>query len=65
MIIELELEEEETGVPVMLHLTGNFAVVPTETGGGSTILDGVHNNGGWRVRESYDEVTERIILLMR
>ena len=64
MIIELELEEEETGVPVMLHLTGNFAVVPTETGGGSTILDGVHPNG-WHVRESYTEVTERIILLMR
>ena len=61
MIIELELEEEETGVPVMLHLTGNFAVVPTKTGG-SKVYDG---EGGWRVRESYDEVTERIILLMR
>ena len=60
MIIELELEEEETGVPVMLHLTGNFAVVPTKTG--SKIYDG---EGAWRVRESYTEVTERIILLMR
>jgi hypothetical protein len=58
MIIELTLEKD--GVPVMLHLTGNFAVVPTEKG--SKIYDG---EGGWRVRESYDEVTERIILLMR
>ena len=61
MIIELTLEEEETGVPVMLHLTGNFAVVPTETV--SKVYDGVHPNG-WRVRESYSEVSERIILLM-
>ena len=62
MIIELTLEDKETGVPVTLHLTGNFSVTPTETG--SVIDDGEHNNGGWRVRESYDEVTERIILLM-
>jgi len=60
MVIVLTLE---SGRSITLHLIGNFAVLPNGTG--STILDGVHNNGGWCVKESYDEVTERIILLMR
>jgi len=26
----------------------------------TTVLDGLHNNGGWEVNESYEEVIEKI-----
>jgi len=58
MVIELTLVD---GNPITLHLTGNFAVTPTDDGRGSVVDDGVHNNGGWPVRESYTEVIELLI----
>jgi|LWDU01.1.fsa_nt_gi hypothetical protein len=63
MIIELTLLN---GNPITLHLTGNFAVTPDpkdETG--SRILDGLQPNASWRVKESYAEVTELVIMRMR
>ena len=55
----------ENGTPVSLYLgMSNFAVYESKdnrTGKTVTIVnDGVHNNGGWKVQESLEEVTRRI-----
>ena len=61
MVLELTLVN---GDPITLHLTGNFAVFPHESGSGSKIVDGTLPDGSWPVKESYTEISERIILFM-
>jgi hypothetical protein len=41
---------------------GNLAV--TLNGSYTRISDGVHNNGGWDVQESYDEVIARLSIAL-
>jgi hypothetical protein len=47
-----------------LILTSNFAVTPScpknYPRSNCVIQDGVHNNGGWYVRETYEEVMAQI-----
>ncbi len=65
MMIELKLTLQR-GQPIHLFLNSNFAVTPTkytwegEERVGSSISDGVHNNGGWVVREQVPAVLSQI-----
>jgi hypothetical protein len=67
-MITLELtlaSSTEIKHPLLLVLNGNFAVhrnfpVRDKPAKGAIIDDGVHNNGGWTVNESYEEVLEMI-----
>ena len=64
-MIELKLTLQR-GQPIHLFLSSNFAVVPKtytwegEERVGSSISDGVHNNGGWIVREQLPAVLSQI-----
>jgi hypothetical protein len=54
--------------PILLALQGNFVVTyPPEpdylnayNNVGAVVCDGIHNNGGWKVRETFDEIMEMI-----
>ena len=67
-MITLELtlaSSTETVRPLLLVLNGNFAVrryFPDrdKPAKGTVIEDGVHNDGGWKVKESYEEVLKMI-----
>lgn len=50
-----------SGRRASFYLTTNFVVV-TNSNGCVSILDGVHNNGGWDLHEShtYEEVIDAI-----
>lgn len=64
-MIELKLTLQR-GQPIHLFLSSTFAVVPKkytwegEERVGSIISDGVHNNGGWVVREQMPAVLSQI-----
>lgn len=50
-ILELTLD---TGKPLLI-CSNTIAVTPRKDGG-STICDGLHNNGGWRVQEECEHI---------
>lgn len=64
-MIELKLTLQR-GQPIHLFLNSNFAIRSTEYTWegeervGSKISDGVHNNGGWVVREQVPAVISQI-----
>ena len=58
--MHLTLTLAHNGQPLNLFLSGNFAVhhyMDTKDG---CIQDGVHNNGGWHVKETPEEILEQI-----
>jgi len=48
------------GKPITIYFSNTLTVIPNIPIGGSIIQDGNHNNGGWMVEESYDEVIKII-----
>lgn len=55
--VELKLQ---SGSEVTLFFSGNLAISRNCENGKVTVADGVHNNGGWPVAESYDVVVNKI-----
>jgi len=55
IIIEVTLK---SGDKAIVGLNSNFVI--HEENKGCRIVDGVHNNGGWHVKDSYEEVIEKI-----
>ena len=55
IIIEVTLE---SGNKAIIGLNSNFVVY--EKNKSCRIVDGVHNNGGWYVKDSYEEVIKKI-----
>lgn len=53
-MIILRTHKIGSGVPLTLYLSSNFAV--TTIDGTTYIMDGVHNNGGWKVKETQQEI---------
>lgn len=58
MILNLTLVYKDE--PILLMMAGNFAVIESDDGVGCVVLDGVHNNGGWKVKETREEVVAMI-----
>ena len=58
-LLELTLSN---GNPTMFIIDGNFNVTKwdSESGVGCVINDGNHNNGGWKIKESYEDVIAKI-----
>ena len=44
--------------PLTIYFSNNISVIKKDHG--CCIMDGLHNNGGWLVTESYDEVISKI-----
>jgi hypothetical protein len=40
--------------------TNNLVVIDSKDKKTCTICDGIHNNGGWKIAKSYDEVVKEI-----
>ncbi len=58
-MIILNLTHVYKNRPLLLVLSTNFAVSETdEERVGCVVDDGVHNNGGWRVKETREEIIE-------
>ena len=57
-VIELELKSGEWAT---FFISGNVTLSTFE--GETRLDDGHHNNGGWRLADSYDEVKYRITKL--
>jgi hypothetical protein len=55
--VEFELE---SGAKLTIFLSGNIAVHTTKDANIQTVLDGLHNNGGWKVKGTYLEVVNAI-----
>lgn len=53
-MIILRVHARGSRKPITLYLSTNFAV--TTTGGTTRLIDGVHNNGGWHLDETQQEV---------
>ena len=60
-LLELTLSN---GNPTMFIINGNFNVtkwnVDSDSNVGCVINDGNHNNGGWKIKESYEVVIAKI-----
>ena len=66
-MIKLHLTNKHGGRPLHMYLTGNFTVYQRMSEHRSranenttVIMDGLHNNGGWHVEESIEEVNRMI-----
>ena len=66
-MIKLHLTNKHGGTPLHMYLTGNFTVYQRMSEHRSranenttVIMDGLHNNGGWHVEESIEEVNRMI-----
>ena len=57
---KVELTLVDSGKPITIYFSNNLTVIPTYHNDGSLIQDGNHNNGGWTVLESYEEVMKQI-----
>jgi hypothetical protein len=53
-MIILKAHLRGTREPITLYLSTNFAVYAFE--GTTCIVDGVHNNGGWKVEETQQDI---------
>ena len=67
-MIKLHLTNRHGGTPLHMYLAGNFTVYQRIDEHRSSapivittvIMDGLHNNGGWHVEESIEEVNRMI-----
>tara|TARA_B110000259_G_scaffold53670_2_gene63222 strand:+ start:362 stop:577 length:216 start_codon:yes stop_codon:yes gene_type:complete len=66
-MIKLHLTNKHGGRPLHMYLAGNFTVYSIPDARESradkittVIMDGLHNNGGWHVEESIEEVNRMI-----
>ncbi len=66
-MIKLHLTNKHGGLPLHMYLAGNFTVYHRTDERRSradeittVIMDGLHNNGGWHVEESFEEVNRMI-----
>ena len=63
-MIKLHLTNRHGGTPLHMYLTGNFTMYERYDQGNpnasTVIMDGLHNNGGWHVEESVEEVNRMI-----
>ena len=66
-MIKLHLTNKHGGRPLHMYLSGNFTVYHRTDEHRSradeittVIMDGLHNNGGWHVEESIEEVNRMI-----
>ena len=66
-MIKLHLTNKHGGRPLHMYLAGNFTVYQRMSEHRSranenttVIMDGLHNNGGWHVEESIEEVNRMI-----
>jgi hypothetical protein len=54
----------ENDTPLTIYFTGTLSVVTCKNSNTRElevrVMDGNHNNGGWSVQESYDEVIQLI-----
>ena len=53
-MIILKAHLRESGKPITLYLSTNFAV--TTVDGAARVSDGVNNNGGWLLKESQSDI---------
>ena len=53
-MIILKAHSRGSRKPITLYLSSNFAVHTIE--GTTCIVDGVHNNGGWKVEETQQDI---------
>lgn len=53
-MIILKLHSAVKGNPITLYLSTNFSV--STYNNETRVMDGVHNNGGWLVRETQQEI---------
>lgn len=64
IVLNLTSAFNSKAAPVTLFLANNFSVSkPIDSSyrlAGACVNDGVHNNGGWYVQETYEEVIEMI-----
>ena len=56
IFIEVTLK---SGDRALIGLNSNFVLYRSNTGG-CKLVDGVHNNGGWNIRDSYEKVVKKI-----
>ena len=56
-VVEFDLV---SGSKVTIFFNTNIAIVHSDEGQ-VTVMDGRHNNGGWKVKGSYDEVVSKIL----
>lgn len=61
-MILIELTSND-GTPLKLFLTGKNGLAICTDGGQTYFLDGLHRNGGWKVKESPDEITAKLALV--
>jgi len=61
ILIEVTLK---SGRKATIGLSGNFVVYEKDDGG-CRLADGVHNNGGWDIKDSYKEVINKIKKAMK
>lgn len=66
-MIKLHLTNRHGGSPLHMYLKGNFTVYERldehkyrANDITTVIMDGLHNNGGWHVEESIEEVNRMI-----
>ena len=63
-MIRLHLTNKHGGTPLHMYLKGNFTMYERYDQGNpnaiTVIMDGCHNNGGWHVEESIEEVNRMI-----
>lgn len=63
-MIKLHLTNRHGGTPLHMYLTGNFTMYErydhNKPKAITVIMDGCHNNGGWHVEESVEEVNRMI-----
>jgi hypothetical protein len=61
---KVTLTTSETNTPVTLYFTTNLAVCTCRNTNSKElevrVMDGLHNNCGWSVNESYEEVIAKI-----
>lgn len=55
---------ESNNKPITIYFSNTITVIPNGVGG-SIIMDGNNNNGGWSVLESYEEVIKQIDSLLK
>jgi hypothetical protein len=56
----IELTSARTGLKIAFFVTGNITVAEIKEEGKTLLNDGNHNNGGWMVKESYEEVIKKL-----
>jgi len=56
----LSLTLQGSGKRLTIVINGTIAIAESTEKGHTTITDGTHNNGGWEVKESYEEIITQL-----